>query len=679
MLLLLVICVLAYGLLIPTLGYYWDDWPYAWVNHMFGPSGYPDYVALDRPYSAWIFMALASVLGRQPAGYHISALLLFWLCAVLFWYLLRLIWPEHRQETLWAALLFTIYPGFLGHPQAIIYNHHFAAMVLYLLSLIGMVRMIQSSDQTRSKWLVLAYHLPSAAALALSQFTIEYFIGWEMVRAALVWLLLEDETQSWIKRTKRWVLHLAPYWVATLVFLIWRVFIFKFPTYRPVGSGESEFVLSEWITQVLVQFVEAVFFAWKRVFSQLSSGEFGQPFWLSYLALILVTSGLVLAFLYIFQRKDAVPMPEDSPKGKPFARQAFWLALVGLLFAGWPFWLTNLSVNIRSPFNSRFTMAFMPWIAILLMTGLHLLTKMRVRWSRGLTFLLIALVVGGSAGYHYWNANFYRNEWLVTQRYFRQMVHRIPGLEPGTSLVINDLRALSLYQDDSLTAILNWTYAPDHNDTDIPYMVQYLSVRLGREIPALEPGLPIEHPFRSMHFSGSTDQILVVYYQPPGCLRVLDDQHPDRLPEDFPQLLKQALPLSNLSLIKKESLGQATPPLHLFDEGPDETWCFIFEQAELAGQKGDWQRVAMLGDQAFVLEDQTNEVTELFVFIEGYLRVGELEKAQQVSEYLNLRSGGRYDQAACDLWREIEAEQVDDSWARFTITAFYQQNCQDGD
>ena len=44
---LLVLCVLAYGLLIPTLGYYWDDWPYAWINHMFGPGGYPEFVALD--------------------------------------------------------------------------------------------------------------------------------------------------------------------------------------------------------------------------------------------------------------------------------------------------------------------------------------------------------------------------------------------------------------------------------------------------------------------------------------------------------------------------------------------------------------------------------------------------------------------------------------------------------
>jgi len=41
---LLVLCGLAYGLLIPTLGDYWNDWPYAYINNMFGPRGYQSFV-----------------------------------------------------------------------------------------------------------------------------------------------------------------------------------------------------------------------------------------------------------------------------------------------------------------------------------------------------------------------------------------------------------------------------------------------------------------------------------------------------------------------------------------------------------------------------------------------------------------------------------------------------------
>ena len=672
---LLVICVLAYGLLIPTLGYYWDDWPYAWINHMYGPGGYPEFVALDRPYSAWIFMALTSVFGEQPLGYHLSSLLLFWLCAVLFWRLLRLIWPDHHEQALWAALLFATYPGFLGHPQAIIYNHHFAAMALYLFSLIGMVRAIQASSKDRLIWQQIVWHLPALGALALSQFSIEYFMGWEAVRPMIAWLALRRKGMDQERRVGWSILHTAPYWLVSLIFLFWRVFIFRFPTYQPLGGSEPEFVFHEWILTVATQFAEAVIVAWGRAFPKLSSGEFGQNFWMAYLGLTVMTIFLVYILLNFYPLKKPKTPDQDIRYPVSFGVPAMLMAWVGLIFAGWPFWLTDLDINIRSAFNSRFTMAFLPWVALLLTAMLFFFYRLRARWTNFVTLVLIAFLAGGSTGFHFWNANVYRNEWLINQRYFQQMVHRIPGLQPGTSLVINDLQALSLYQDDSLTAILNWTYAPENTSKEMDYMVQYLSVRLGREIPDLTPGLPIEHPYRSQHFSGSTDQIMVVYYQPPGCLRVLDYAHPDRLPEDFPQFMIPALPLSDLSLILTEKADRATPPLHLFDEVTSETWCLYFEEADLAGQRQDWARVAELGDRAFTLEDQSNDVSELFVFIEGYLRVGRLDQAQEVSEYLSLRSGDLFDQAVCRLWQEVEGDSPEGFGSGFDLAGLYQRFC----
>jgi len=672
-LILLVLCVLAYGLLIPTLGYYWDDWPYAWINHMYGPEGYPDFVALDRPYSAWIFMVLSFIFGEQPLGYHISALLLYWLCAVLFWQLMRLIWPEHKREALWAALLFAVYPGFLGHPQAIIYNHHFAAMALYLFSFIGMVKAVQVPTKRKSPWRAAAWHLAALAALVTSQFTIEYFLGWEIVRPLLVWLTIREKGIELEKRVGRSILQLVPYWLATLVFIIWRVFIFKFPTYQPLGVGESGFVLLDWLAGILNQFFEAVFGAWGAALPSFSSGEFGLLFWLLYLGLSILTTILVLIILFFYQRKkDRDNRKSEEPDS--FGFSALFIGLIGLLFAGWTFWLTNLDIDVSSPFKSRFTLAFIPWVALFFTGILHFLFKPRSRFIRFITIFIIALLVGGSTGAHFWNANVYRNEWLVTQRYFRQLIQRVPGLAPGTSLVINDLQTISLNEDDSLTAILNWTYAPDNKVSQIDYIVQYLSVRLGREIPELQPGLPIEQTIRSVQFIGSTDQILVVYYEPPGCLRVLDDEHPERLPENFPDRMIPALSLSNLSVIQTEVADTVTPPLNLFEIESVETWCMYFEEAELAAQRGEWVTVGELGDKAFRLEDQSNEVTELFVFIEGYLRAERLDNALRTSKYLSERSGGVYDWAVCELWHEVEND-IGEYQGEFNVAEVYGRFC----
>ncbi len=673
---LLALCVLAYGLLIPTLGFYWDDWPYAWINHMYGPAGFPAFVALDRPHSAWVFMLLTTLLGEQPLGFHISSLLLFWLCTLLFWALLRQLWPDHPREALWAALLFAVYPGFRGHPQAIIYNHHFAAMALALFSFIGMVKAIRASEGQQSFWRSAAWHLPAIAALALSQFTIEYFLGWEAVRWLVAWLALKPKKLDLNHRVGQTLLQVYPYGLATLAFLVWRVFVFQFPTYQPVGAGGSEFILLEWASQVVTEFFETVFAAWGRAFPILSSGAFSLAFWLTYLILSAAAMFLVFLLVLLYRKGGRLKAQGEENRPRGFGRSALWIGLVGLAFAGWPFWLTDLTINIRSPFNSRFTMAFMPWIALFFSAFLHRFSRIRSGFIRVSNLALIAVLVGGSAGYHYWNANFYRNEWLVTQRYFQQMVHRIPDLEPGTTLVINDLRALSLYQDDSLSAILNWTYSPENTDREMDYMVHYLSVRLGRQLPALEPGLPIEHRLRSQIFYGSTDQLLVVYYQPPGCLRVLDYDHPDRLPEDFPIRMLPALPLSKPSLIRTNPEAPAAPPLHLFDETEGETWCLYFEEAELAAQQGDWAAVANIGDRTLALEDQSNEVSELFVFIEGYLRMGRMRQAVDLSGTLSVRSGGYFDQAICGLWQGLDQELGEDFARNFDLNPIYDRYCE---
>ena len=654
---LLVICGLAYGLLIPDLGFYWDDLPYALIYQRFGPGGYPDFVASDRPHSGWIFMGLTWLLGEQPLGYHIFGLLLYWLCAVLFWLLIRTIWPRFKKEALWAALFFAIYPGFLGQPKTIIYNHHFTAMALYLFSLIATVKAVQTPSQDKQAHAQWLWHIPAVLATSLSQFTIEYYIGWEAVRVMAVWIALGQQTS----RHKHWLrnslLHLAPYWLVTFGFLVWRTFIFRFPTYQPLGGGRAEITTLSWWWDILSQMVDAVFVVWGRALPQLSSQNYSQPFFLAYLFLTVLSIGLVFIFVHLYNTKLQNETQQRMQQIETaFGLPALLMALAGIGFAGWPFWLVNLQLDIWGYFYSRFTLAFIPWAALLLAALLHFLYSFRSQWLKVATTGLIALLVGGSIGWHFWNANFYRNQWIDIQRYFQQLVQRAPGLEPGTILLINDLQSLSLYQDDSLTALLNWTYSPENKTRQLDYAVFYLSVRLGRDFPALEPGLPIEKDFRSLTFSSSTDNFLVVYSQPPGCLRVLDPAQPDRVPLRLPDAMLEALPLSNLDLIQTETVPGAVPPAHLFDQEEYESWCLFFQMAELAAQRGDWARVAQIGDEAYAGKDQANELSEHFVFIDGYLRAGRLDTALALSKDVSERAFGELDEKICRIWQGASVE-----------------------
>jgi hypothetical protein len=667
-LILLVVCVLAYGLLIPSLGFYWDDLPYALIYQRFGPGGYPAFVESDRPHSAWIFMSLTWLLGEQPLGYHIFGLGLYWVCVLLFWGFLRSLWPQHTKEALWAALLFAIYPGFLGQPKTIIYNHHFTAMALYLFSLIGTVKAVQNpktEGRWQSAWL---WHVPAVLATAFSQFTIEYYLGWEAVRIVTVWILLKRRTSNHKPRLREGLLNLAPYWLVTIGFLVWRVLIFRFPTYQPLGGEGANLASLGWWRDIVFQVVDAVILVWGHVLPQFSDQSFGQPFWLAYLFLTLFSTLLIFVVLYFphARKKNSLQNEATEPR-KDFGGPALLLAVVGIAFAGWPFWLVDLQLSIVGHFYSRFTLAFIPWVALLITVLLHYVSSARFPWTKVVTSGVVALLVGGSIGWHFWNANYYRNQWREVQYYFHQLVHRAPGLEEGTVLLINDLSSLSLYQDDSLTALLNWTYAPDNKTETLDYAVFYLSVRLGLEFPALEPGYAIDKDYRSLHFSSSTDNFLVVDYEPPGCLRVLNPSQPDRVPLTLSEAMRAAVPLSNLDLIITGQVPRATPPVHLFELPETDSWCLLYQDAELAAQQGEWARVAEIGDQAYAGEDQANELTEHFVFIDGYLRAGEEETAFDLSKALSERTGGELDGRICGIWRGAASETE--------LGAYYEQIC----
>ncbi|MFU8825873.1 MAG: hypothetical protein ACNA70_00090 [Brevefilum sp.] len=656
-LILLVVCILAYGLLIPDLGLYWDDLPYALVNHRFGPAGYPDFVASDRPHSAWVFMGLTWLLGANPIGYHIFGLLLYWGCALLFWLLLRQVWPQHENEALWAALLFAVYPGFLGQPKTIIYNHHFSAMALYLFSLIGTVKAVQVSQREGGIAKSWRWHLPAVLAAGLSQFTIEYYIGWEAVRLVVVWILLARQNTSLTSRLQKSLLHMVPYGLVTLAFLIWRVFIFRFPTYQLLGGEGANIVSLAWWRDVFTQVIDALVVVWGYAFPRLSSQDYSQTFWLAYLLLTIFATVLVFFFLRFFHRKSQQSERNHFQQKKAdFGLPAVLMALAGIGFAGWPFWLVNLQLNIGGHFYSRFTLVFIPWAALFWVGVFHWIAPVFKSWSKVITAGLIAFLVGGSIGWHFWNANLYRNQWVDLQRYFQQLVRRAPGLAPGTILLINDLQSLSLYQDDSLTALLNWTYATENKTNEFDFAVFYLSVRLGLEFPTLEAGWPIEKDFRSFHFSSSTDNLLVVHSEPPDCLRVLDPNRPDRNPLMLPKAMSEAIPLSNLDLIQTDQTPGAALPEHLFELEETDYWCIYFQDAELASQRGDWARVAEIGYQAYASDDLANELTEHFVFIDGFLRTGDIETALSISQMVSEASGGAVDGRICGIWRGTGVE-----------------------
>ncbi|MEJ2304955.1 MAG: hypothetical protein P8Y14_25825 [Anaerolineales bacterium] len=218
---LLALLVLSFGLLIPWLGFYWDDWPAIMVARLQGIGGYWAFYQVDRPFSAWTFMLSAPLLGVRPVAWHIFSLLLRWVTALGLWFSLRLLWPKRAQAVAWIAVLFAIYPAFDLQPVSVAFSQHWITYALFFISIAAMLLSQRMPHRYR---LLLGVGLIAQAAHLL---TMEYFIGLELLRPYLLWVVhsdLEDPSPAPDKRQRlllvlrRWL----PYLLVLVAYLVYR-------------------------------------------------------------------------------------------------------------------------------------------------------------------------------------------------------------------------------------------------------------------------------------------------------------------------------------------------------------------------------------------------------------------------------------------------------------------------
>jgi hypothetical protein len=319
--------------------------------------------------------------------------------------------------------------------------------------------------------------------------------------------------------------------------------------------------------------------------------------------------------------------PPFKSRGTSMLRASTWslqsllLGVLALFFAGWPIWIAGLTVKLI-PLENRFTLPFI-FGSVLILVGLIGLLPGKPIIKYG----LVSILIGLCCSWHLQATNLFRYEWEAFKDFYWQLAWRAPGLKPDTALLSNDI-PLYYYSDNSLTAMLNWTYAPENKSFDMPYLLDYLSVRLGAGLPALSKGLPLTQDYSTLSFTGTTDETIAIFVSPPSCLRLLDrklDDHYQRLPA----LSGKATEISNLDQIIFD--GITHPPANIFGPEPMPDWCYYFEKADLARQQGDWSAIVEYGALAFELNDNPNEASERLPFIEGYAHMGNWARAIELS------------------------------------------------
>ena len=251
---LLAAAILAYGLLIPQLGFYWDDLPMSWIRYQLGFEAMTKYFSTNRPIWALLYQVTTRILPYLPIYWQIFALLWRWLGAVVLWSIAKELFPQREKFALTLSLLFLLYPGFNQQWVSYLYSHFFIVLFFFLLSQLLMLR---------------GKTIPALVFSALNLWMMEYFFVLELIRPFIIWTFLRDEVdpKERIKRTLNlWTPYLAVFALAVLS----RIFIFNNQIYQ--FSLKDELVKAPLATVLmLAQNVLSSFFvvtvaAWGQAF-----------------------------------------------------------------------------------------------------------------------------------------------------------------------------------------------------------------------------------------------------------------------------------------------------------------------------------------------------------------------------------------------------------------------------
>jgi hypothetical protein len=611
--------LVSYGLLIPWLRLYWDDWPVIAAARLQGVGVFWDFYRTERPFSAWTYIVTIPLIGSHPLVWHIFSLSLRWLTVIGFYLALSTLWPQKKPQVLWISLLFAVYPVFTNQPVAVAFSQHWICYLLFVFSLWLMLL-----AERRPKWFWPLTAL-SVALTGLNMFTLEYFWGLELLRPFMLGFLAAGQPDSRSGRLTRVLKGWLPYLAMLVIATGWR-----FAAASSLSGAHEMSLLTQLQSDPLVTGILFVQMVVQDLINNLigvwyQTIEAAQIELTNNVVVFSLLAGLIAAgIVFLLLRRQATT--DEAQADEPiWVRQALLLGLAGSFFGPTPIWLIERQA-VFGMHSGRFALAAMFGLSILIVGLLEWITPRRLP-----KLALIALLTGMGVGFQIRNSVSYYRSSLKINDFYWQLHWRAPALQPGTAILSAD--ELFPYMGRSVTAVaVNLAYPQSHSGRKVDYWFFELYHDIGSKVvPRLARARPLTGTFRTFDFSASSNESLAVFYKPGAgrCLWVLSSADADN--PDIPDLTRQALGASNLSRILPQANGGDFPNQDLFGPESERTWCWYYQKAELARQTGDWQRIVQLGAEARSKGFKAENLNEWLVFIEGYARSRKWDQAVQLS------------------------------------------------
>jgi hypothetical protein len=614
-LLILLTTVITYGVSIPKLGYYYDDWYLLWSGHSRGAASIIPLFSTDRPFMGIIYSLAYRLLGDQMLNWHLYALLWRFIGALAFFWILRLIWPNHKYTTTLMAVLFVVYPGFLSQPDANTKQNHLYGFGTALLS---MSFMLQGMKIQNKVWQIVCT-LISVLLTVNYLFIYEYMIGLEGMRLVLLGYVL---FQNGFKQArtlareifKRW----WPYVLASIGFLYWRLFIFEGArsatnATKLAGSylNDLRHMSIRLIVETVMDFLNTSIFAWfvkpYLLFSSSTYSDMG-------IAILIAVVILLLVWMYsfLFNKWWKIDRQIDS---SVLMKDFIWIGIFIVLGAVFPVIFSDRQIDLTDPYKS-YGLHPVGGVVLFVM-GILMMFQPKFR-----NWFLLALI-GISVSTQLLNADYWGRFWDYERNTWWQLTWRAPDIQDDTLVMAYFAEGYALQQDYEIWGPVNLIYRPGKAEAP-SIQAEVLNEDTAYNIYT---GDTMRHRDRDIMIARNFNNLLLISVpSSSSCAHVLDGILPVYSVNE-PLLIQQVASYSKVDRIVPTG-STKIPPVQIFGSEPAHDWCFFYQKAALARQTGNWSEIGKLYDQVRVKNLDANDAAEWFPFFEGLVNSGKYDEAK---------------------------------------------------
>jgi hypothetical protein len=619
-LLIALVTIVAYGFMIPRLGFYRDDWYMIWSAQAQGTQGVIDLFKIDRPFIGFLYALDYAILGKSALNWHLYALLVKLLGGFAFFWLFRLLWPERRTAATFATLLYLVYPGFYQQPNAALFINlllsHSAATLSLALTVYAL-RVKTLPGQTAA----------TLAAMSLAIFYLiiyEAIIGLEAVRLLLIWYVTSQGApgRNWKETIRPALARAMPYLVLAVGFSFWRVFLFQSMRRSTsvavlldeYGASPAHALLT-FLVETAKDFFDTTIFAWSvPLYQTVTASQYRD------LAESLVLAGLALglAFAYYSWAKRQSWFEASLEKTDRAPLHMLILGALSVLLTTIPIVAAGREVTFSFQWD-RYTVQGILGVAIFMAGIAFGYIRPPVRWA----FLFALLVSGVVTQFH--SAVYYRDFWAQTRDLWWQLSWRAPDLQPGTTVIAAPPPGYRFLEEYEVWGPLNIIYNPGGG------------VKFSGQVPFdgieqdLENGKRETRKMRSVSVPRDYSMpLLVTKPTANSCAHVVNGRRLELPPEEEART-RAIAPYSRTDLILTDAVP-AQPSAAVFGREPEHAWCYYYQKIDLARQSRDWVAAVKLADEALLRGYSAADRSEWLPLIETYVNAGELDKAEELAQ-----------------------------------------------